>query len=179
MFIGTILGIVHGVALPVMMLIFGDLTNAFINQDISNSLSVVLNSNTVVCGTVNVFNSSLFGLSVLELTSMLPGTMAINCSFVFGPNATYDELLVKCVSVQAQCLTDSDFISTINIQVYIFVGIAAAVFLAATVEISFFQVACERQVHKIRLLYYRAILRQEIGWFDANPSGELASRLSE
>ena len=29
------------------------------------------------------------------------------------------------------------------------------------------------------LYYYRAILRQDIGWFDGNPSGELASRLSK
>ena len=43
----------------------------------------------------------------------------------------------------------------------------------------FYQTACERQLYKIRLNYYRAILRQDIGWFDGNPSGELASRLSE
>ena len=42
-----------------------------------------------------------------------------------------------------------------------------------------YQLAAERQVYKIRLLFYQAILRQNIGWFDSNPSGELSSRLTE
>ena len=53
------------------------------------------------------------------------------------------------------------------------------VFLASYIQVFFYQTACERQLYKIRLYYYRAILRQDIGWFDSNPSGELASRLSE
>lgn len=177
MLLGTILAAVHGAALPVMMLIFGDLTNAFINQDISQVFSFFLTNNTIVCDTVDVFNSSLHGLTPAQVTAS--ATMPISCNLTFSPNITYDEFIRTCVSSAAECFTDGDFISTINIQVYIFVGIAVGVFLFATGEISFFQLACERQVHKIRVLYYRAILRQEIGWFDANPSGELSSRLSE
>uniref|UniRef100_A0A1X7TB27 ABC transmembrane type-1 domain-containing protein n=1 Tax=Amphimedon queenslandica TaxID=400682 RepID=A0A1X7TB27_AMPQE len=41
------------------------------------------------------------------------------------------------------------------------------------------QLACERQVYKIRLAYYRAVLHQDIGWFDLNASGELTSRLND
>ena len=80
---------------------------------------------------------------------------------------------------QSECLDNESFINIINIQVFAFVGIAVAVFILANIQIGCFQLACERQVHKIRLIYYRAILRQEVGWFDANPSGELASRLTE
>ena len=39
--------------------------------------------------------------------------------------------------------------------------------------------AAERQIHKIRLQFFRAILRQEIAWFDTHKAGELTSRSSE
>lgn len=39
--------------------------------------------------------------------------------------------------------------------------------------------SCERQVNKLRREFLKAILRQEIAWFDENQSGELTSRLSE
>lgn len=40
-------------------------------------------------------------------------------------------------------------------------------------------VASERQVLKIRREFFKAILRQDMAWFDSNPSGELTTRLSE
>ena len=79
----------------------------------------------------------------------------------------------------ATCLDEDGFIAGINVFVYVFIGIAVGVFTFAYLEISLFQTACERQVKKIRLAFYKAILRQEVGWFDANPSGELASRIAE
>ncbi|XP_033639476.1 LOW QUALITY PROTEIN: ATP-dependent translocase ABCB1-like [Asterias rubens] len=39
--------------------------------------------------------------------------------------------------------------------------------------------AAERQIHKIRLQFFRAILRQEIAWFDTHKAGELTSRSSD
>ena len=76
-------------------------------------------------------------------------------------------------------MTNDDFLQIINTQVYIFLGIAAGVFIAATLQITLYQLAAERQVYKIRLLFYQAILRQNIGWFDSNPSVDVASRLTE
>jgi hypothetical protein len=39
--------------------------------------------------------------------------------------------------------------------------------------------ASERQTRLIRRSLFRAILRQEIGWFDVYKSGELTNRLTE
>ncbi|XP_022083099.1 multidrug resistance protein 1A-like isoform X2 [Acanthaster planci] len=39
--------------------------------------------------------------------------------------------------------------------------------------------AAERQIHQIRLRFYRAIVRQEIAWFDTHKAGELTNRLAE
>lgn len=77
------------------------------------------------------------------------------------------------------CVDNDMLISAIDVTVYKTIGIAVGMFVASYIQVITFQTACERQLYKIRLYYYRAILRQDIGWFDGNPSGELASRLSE
>ena len=77
------------------------------------------------------------------------------------------------------CVDNDTLIHIINPAIYKLIGIAVGVFVASYIQVFFYQMACERQLYKIRLYYYRAILRQDIGWFDSNPSGELASRLSE
>ena len=46
-----------------------------------------------------------------------------------------------------------------------------------------FQVVCfivagERQAERVRCLYFQALLRQEIGWYDCNSAGALTSRIS-
>jgi len=43
---------------------------------------------------------------------------------------------------------------------------------------AFFQLTAQRQVTKIRDAYLRAMMRQEIGWFDKHGTGELISRIS-
>ena len=86
---------------------------------------------------------------------------------------------------ESRCLSDYTFIhgdggiDGILWTIYLFLIITVGVFILAYIQISFIQLACERQIHKIRLLYYSSVLRQEIGWFDLNPSGELSSRLNE
>ena len=46
-------------------------------------------------------------------------------------------------------------------------------------QFTMFQLSAERQIKKIRTLFFRAILKQEISWFDLNPTGEINSRLNE
>ena len=159
MFFGSIAAILHGAALPALLLIFGIVLTAFTNQLITQ-VFIGLTGGTVNCSASNF--------------PPLP-----NCAFNITPATTYTEILQGCISSQAECLTNDDFLQIINTQVYIFLGIAAGVFIAATLQITLYQLAAERQVYKIRLLFYQAILRQNIGWFDSNPSGELSSRLTE
>lgn len=180
MLLGSLLAICHGVSLPLLMLVFGDLTNAFINREISQQLANNFSNGSIDCSLS--FPPLSYNLTITEylaLQSSNATAAALNCSFIITPSSTINDFVTNCVQTHAQCLTNDEFISVINVQVFYFLGIAVAVFVAAYFQISLFQTACERQVYKIRLCYYRAILRQEIGWFDANPSGELSSRLSE
>ena len=170
MFVGTFMAICHGAALPSLMLIFGDLTNSFINQAVSRELyNSLLDSDSVNCS-FRLASSGLYNVS---------DTISSDCSLEITSTTTFENVLTQCFSSEAECLDNDDFTDEINMQILSFVGIGVGVFIAANLQIALFQIACERQTHKIQLKFYRAILRQNIGWFDANPSGELASRLTE
>ena len=186
MLLGTIGAIFHGVAFPISMNIFGDIANAFIDHDASREL---VQLSTVPCPGFNATsltrNSPIFNFSTL-----VGGSESINCTGTFTfmnlflPGATcadftLEEVLKDTVSAQTTCLDNGLFINEVNSQIYIFLGVAFGALLFAIAEVWFFQTAAERQVHRIRLRYYRAILRQDIAWFDTNPTGEVASRLSK
>lgn len=40
-------------------------------------------------------------------------------------------------------------------------------------------ISSERQANRIRVAYLKAMLRQDVGWFDVNKPGEVASRMQE
>ena len=57
--------------------------------------------------------------------------------------------------------------------------LAACTFAVASLQVFFFSYASARQTERMRATLLRSILRQEIGWFDTNNGGELATVLSE
>lgn len=46
-------------------------------------------------------------------------------------------------------------------------------------SIMLFNYVGQRQIHRIRNMYLRSALHQEIGWYDLTQSGDIASRLAE
>ncbi|KAJ1920965.1 hypothetical protein H4219_001018 [Mycoemilia scoparia] len=59
-----------------------------------------------------------------------------------------------------------------------FLAIGLGVWAAGFLMSVCFNIAAERQTERIRSLYYRSILRQNIAWFDKIPTGDLTSRIS-
>nr|KAG5689387.1 hypothetical protein BaRGS_017671 [Batillaria attramentaria] len=59
--------------------------------------------------------------------------------------------------------------------VYIGVGSLVSSYLA----VSLWTLAGERQITRIRKLFFRGVMRQDIGWFDTHEVGELNSRFSD
>lgn len=41
------------------------------------------------------------------------------------------------------------------------------------------EMACERQVYRLRNVFFSQIIRQDITWFDTNQSNDLTSKLFE
>lgn len=60
-----------------------------------------------------------------------------------------------------------------------YTALGFVVFIASTLQIYCWQLACERQVHRMRKDFFYQVLRQEIGWFDQNESGGFSSKLNE
>ena len=58
-------------------------------------------------------------------------------------------------------------------------ALAFSTLILAFFQTFFIRVSTDHWVHRVRLVYYRAVLRQNIGWFDLNPSNALACRLEE
>lgn len=55
----------------------------------------------------------------------------------------------------------------------------AGVLVAAYLQVALWALAAGRQVKRIRILFFHQIMRQDIGWFDVNETGELNTRLTE
>ncbi|CAI8032918.1 ATP-dependent translocase ABCB1 [Geodia barretti] len=165
MAIGTITGILHGISLPVLMLLFGELINFYIYQEQTSSVANCLDISASSCNDIFFSNTSFILPCGFNSTLFNGATLDLSVEAIFGRNA--------------QCLTDEDFTSEVSLYCIYLTFVGIGVFLLAYIEISFFQMACERQVKKIRLYFYQSVLRQNIGWFDSNPSGELASRLND
>ncbi|EGT47970.1 hypothetical protein CAEBREN_31178 [Caenorhabditis brenneri] len=52
-------------------------------------------------------------------------------------------------------------------------------FITSYIQIACFESYAENLVHKLRKEYLKAILRQQIQWFDKQQTGNLTARLTE
>uniref|UniRef100_A0A668RJ05 ATP-binding cassette sub-family B member 5 n=1 Tax=Oreochromis aureus TaxID=47969 RepID=A0A668RJ05_OREAU len=55
----------------------------------------------------------------------------------------------------------------------------AGVLVTAYLQVALWALAAGRQVKRIRILFFHQIMRQDIGWFDVNETGELNTRLTD
>ena len=59
---------------------------------------------------------------------------------------------------------------------FVYIGIGNVIITYG--QMTFWSLAAARQIKQMRLHFFRAILNQDIGWFDCNDSGELNNRLT-
>ncbi|GMS86081.1 hypothetical protein PENTCL1PPCAC_8256, partial [Pristionchus entomophagus] len=55
--------------------------------------------------------------------------------------------------------------------------VGACIFVAASIQVSCYLTACERMTDRLRRAFVKALLRQDIAWFDKSRSGTLAFKL--
>jgi ABC-type multidrug transport system fused ATPase/permease subunit len=60
--------------------------------------------------------------------------------------------------------------------IILYLGTAA--FVASYLQVTFFTLTAQRQALRIRRLYFTALVRQEMAWFDQQATGALSSRIS-
>ncbi|KAK1876716.1 Bile salt export pump [Dissostichus eleginoides] len=152
MVMGSVCAVLHGSAQPLMLLVFGMLTDTFIEYDIELN---ELKDERKVCvnNTIQWKNYTAFsGMNQSEWAIM--NNKTITCGIL-----------------------DIEYEMT-NFALY-YVGIGAAVFVLGYFQISLWVTSAARQIQLIRNLYFRQVMRMEIGWFDCTSVGELNTRMSD
>lgn len=152
--VGTLMAVAAGAALPGHMLLFGDVIDLFIAYDISLDF-------------VNMAGN----MSNLSATSgMMPNYF---CNVT--ESSTSARLLGFINSTNPASLLQSE-IGTYSLY---YIGLASGLFIASFISTVFWNLSAYRQTRRLRQAFFRAIMKQEIGWFDVNPSAQLNTRLSE
>jgi len=122
------------------------------------------------------------------VAAVIHGVAFVLLLVVFGRTldefATFSGLTICESNVTTNCTNRTDaedeLIDTINhpiVYQYCMLGVINIV--SGWIQVMLYQFAATRQVKKIRVAYFRSILKQEIAWFDLNPTGEINSRLNE
>ncbi|XP_051999478.1 ATP-binding cassette, sub-family B (MDR/TAP), member 4 [Xyrauchen texanus] len=128
MLVGAVMSMANGAVLPLMTIVFGDMTNSFVDSTILDSLKD------------NV-------------------TFPPNYTFPEFTNVTLGEQMTKYA---------------INYSILGFVVLGAAY-----MQVAFWTLAAGRQVKRLRKKFFHSIMKQEIGWFDVNETGQLNTRLTD
>ncbi|KAK5891393.1 hypothetical protein CgunFtcFv8_018649 [Champsocephalus gunnari] len=149
MVIGGVCAVLHGSAQPLMLLVFGLLTDTFIEYDIELN---ELKDERKECVNNTIQWKNHTGTNQSEWAIMNNNT--IPCGIL---NIEYEMT---------------------NFALY-YVGIGAAVFVLGYFQISLWVRSAAKQIQLIRNLYFRQVMRMEIGWFDCTSVGELNTRMSD
>ena len=235
--LGVVFSVVQGAALPISIFIFGDITNLFVDHDITQQIFTSINAdlsntfmnftfleNANLSGASEAFGRQIIDPLVLESeeifvelvmlvnsTSLSSSAQSLSCVLYTHANETgstafaalqsvvIQETAIPASSNTCQCVNDSfslyargtrclsdnafyygtDTSTGVLWLVYYILMVCGGVFLAGILQLGLIQAATERQVHRIRLLFYHSLLRQDMTWFDSTSSGELTSKLNE
>ncbi|XP_068612440.1 bile salt export pump [Brachionichthys hirsutus] len=148
---GGACAVLHGSAQPLMLLVFGLLTDTFIEYDVElNELSD---------GSKECVNNTI------QWKRNHTGWGGVNDS-AWG------------AAGNRSCgILDIEYEMTMF--AFYYAGIAAAVFLLGYFQISLWVSAAASQIQLIRKMYFSKVMRMEIGWFDCTSVGELNTRMSD
>ncbi|XP_054914982.1 bile salt export pump [Poeciliopsis prolifica] len=164
MVVGSLCAVLHGSAQPLMLLVFGLLTDTFIEYDIE--LNELRDDRKECVDNVIRWKKNY---------TMLPDP-ALNQSDVgFIINATI-EMLFPLRNMSCGIL---DIEHEMTMFAFYYVGIGVSVFLLGYFQISLWVTAAARQIQLIRKMYFSKVMRMEIGWFDCTSVGELNTRMSD
>ncbi|RKP07807.1 P-glyco protein Abcb1 [Thamnocephalis sphaerospora] len=123
--------------------------------------------------TFDKFLIALAALCSVALGASIP-VMTIVFSDMLGYFATYGGR--KAVGMEASYRTEFED-GIIKYAIY-FVILGAVTFVVAYGQQSLWMYSAENQATRMRSIYFRSIIRQNIAWFDATSTGELNSRIT-
>ncbi|CAF3161370.1 unnamed protein product [Rotaria sp. Silwood2] len=149
MIIGTIAALAHGAAFPLMLLVFGNLTD--------------------------IFTGRTFDLCTENFTKyyeFCPPGVELNSDNFFNE-------ITKCNLSAANMTQNMNFLGKIREQSIWLTIMGCGTIVVGYFQVSFWSIACERQTRRLRETLLRSILSKEIAYFDTHKTGQLSTRLTE
>ncbi|CAF3377225.1 unnamed protein product [Rotaria socialis] len=140
----------HGAAFPLMLLIFGNLTDIFTDR---------------------TFDLCKFDLTVFD-GRCLPGVELTTENF-------FQEILKCNLTGTNFSIPKVNLLGTISQQAIWLTIVGCATIVVGYFQVAFWSIACERQTRRLRENLLRSILSKEIAYFDTNKTAQLNTRLSE
>uniref|UniRef100_A0A1I8APD0 ABC-type xenobiotic transporter n=1 Tax=Steinernema glaseri TaxID=37863 RepID=A0A1I8APD0_9BILA len=132
------------------------------------------------CDYLLIFFGTLFSVihgAGFPLLSMVLGGMttvflrAQNSDWVLGYNITTDPSVMP--------IAQQEFDDAVGLYCLYYLVLGVLMFISSYIQIACWESVAERLVHKIRKTYLKAILRQQISWFDLQQTGHLTSKLTD
>ncbi|XP_073971363.1 ATP-dependent translocase ABCB1-like isoform X2 [Rhodnius prolixus] len=80
---------------------------------------------------------------------------------------------------QYEYLTVNDLNESMNTFALYYLGIGILSFCSSYLQYFLWETSCERQIYKLRQLFFSQVLRQEISWYDMKKEGDLSCKLSD
>ncbi|XP_046633239.1 ATP-dependent translocase ABCB1-like isoform X2 [Daphnia pulicaria] len=146
---GTLGAVGTGVCFPLMLILFGDITNAFVGGGMDQE-------------TINEINCNI---------STDPN---YTYPYPLGPTCNLTDPSEYANSPQGQAIQDE--FTKFGIYVAI---IGAVLLLLGFIFVTALNFTAENQVYRIRSKFLQAVLRQDVGWYDTKSSNDFASRITE
>ncbi|XP_013882565.1 bile salt export pump isoform X2 [Austrofundulus limnaeus] len=172
MVVGSICAVLHGSASPLMLLVFGLLTDTFIDYDIE--LTELSDDRKECVNNTIQWKRNYNG--TLNLDQSVLDQMVLNQSILgLFDNSTL-EMFTPLGNLSCGLL---DIEHEMTLFALYYVGIGLSVFLLGYLQISLWVTAAARQIQLIRKMYFSKVMRMEIGWFDCTSVGELNTRMSD
>ncbi|CAG2119050.1 unnamed protein product, partial [Medioppia subpectinata] len=174
--IGSVFAIVIGAGLPAIMIFMGELSATFIEYEMLNQLSKWPTAGDYYSKTLAIITDKQVFLDTMlrDLPDFHLDVIRIKLKV---DNQTYVDLLNKTVfhgdrGFETKFLHDSDQYN------YLMFGVAVAFLLCGYAMVTTFSIAANNQIQRIRVLFFQAILRQDITWFDTKTSGDFATKVT-
>lgn len=192
MILGSLMAFLHGFVLPIALLLLAFIADAFAFHDVSRFTAnnqvevpfqylVSLQSNRAQ---ETDPNQGLIEINVQNLTGEI-----VNCSEVYTHTLhspfpqefhfTIGDLVRSATVSNAVCYDDNGFINYVNNLIIGLLAVIVAVAVLGAFQMLIYHLTSEHQMRKMRLNYFRSILRQERKWHDMHTQGELSLHLSE
>ncbi|XP_075072541.1 ATP-dependent translocase ABCB1-like [Mixophyes fleayi] len=131
MILGVIASLACGTGLPLMIIVFGEMTDAFVHS--GNAINITAPNNT------NIDDGAC----------------------------------------HAQYLGGFDIEAEMTRYAYYYVAIGCGVLILSFLQVWTFLLSAARQTHRIRQKFFKAVLHQEMAWFDSTQIGTLNTRLTD